>query len=77
MSELRKHGLMVSMPPILNLPKLLLIEGHQQGKIMEKCALFDPKDMILQMNQLTNCLSLTIEDAYPLLTDDDHTGLQL
>ena len=72
MSELRKHGLMVSMPPILNLPKLLLVEGHQQGKIMEKCALFDPIDMILPMNQLTNCLSLTIEDAYPLLTVEEH-----
>ena len=70
MSELRKHGLMVSMPPVLNLPKLLLVEGHQQGKVMEKCALYDPMDILLPMHQLTNCLSdlsMTIEDAYPLL----------
>merc|ERR550534_422336 len=46
MSELRKHGLMVSMPPVLNLSKLLLVEGHQQGKVMEKCALYDPMDIL-------------------------------
>ena len=77
MSELRKHGLMVSMPPVLNLPKLLLIEGHQQGKVMEKCALYDPVDILLPMCQLTNCLSsadgglsMTIEDAYPLINSN-------
>ena len=74
MSELRKHGLMVSMPPVLNLPKLLLVEGHQQGKVMEKCALYDPMDILLPMYQLTNCLSdlsMTIEDAYPLLMNSN------
>ena len=68
MSELRRHGLMVSLPPVLTLPKIVLNEGHPLGIPKERCALFDPIVMILPMNQLVSCLSdLTPEDAYPLM----------
>ena len=70
MSELRRHGLMVSLPPILTLPSIMLNEGHPLGLVKERCALYDPIVMVLPMNQLLSCLSdLTVEDAYPLLSD--------
>jgi TBC domain-containing protein kinase-like protein len=34
-SELGRHGLMVTMPPIVALPKLVLGEGHFQGKVKQ------------------------------------------
>ena len=32
-SELSRHGLMVTMPPIVALPKIVLGEGHFQGQV--------------------------------------------
>ena len=70
MSELRKHGLMVSLPPVITLPRIMLNEGHPLGLVKERCALYDQTVMVLPMNQLLSCLSdLTVEDAYPLLSD--------
>lgn len=72
MSELRRHGLMVSLPPVLTLPSIMLNEGHPLGLVKERCALYDPVVMILPMNQLLSCLAdLTVEDAYPLLSDGE------
>lgn len=37
--EIRRHGLMVSLPPILTHPKILLGEGNAVGQVKEKCTL--------------------------------------
>ena len=39
MGEIRRHGLMVSLPPILTHPKILLGEGNAVGQVKEKCTL--------------------------------------
>lgn len=75
MSELRKNGLMASMPPILALPKVVVIEGHPLGVVKERCSLYDPINMVLPMSQLLNCLAdLTAEDAYPLINGSKSSG---
>jgi hypothetical protein len=32
-AELGRHGLMVTMPPVVALPKIVLGEGHFQGQV--------------------------------------------
>ena len=72
MSELRKNGLMVSLPPVLTMPSIMLNEGHPLGLVKERCVLYDQIVMVLPMNQLLSCLDdLTVEDAYPLLSDGE------
>ena len=56
MGEIRRHGLMVSLPPILTYPKILLNEGHAVGQLKERCTLYDPKVMILQDGLARSCL---------------------
>ena len=68
--ELRKHGLMVTRPPALTAPALVLGEGHAEGEVRERCALFDPVVIPLSLSQLEECLKdITVEDCYPLLLD--------
>ena len=38
-SELGRHGLMVTMPPIVSLPKIVLGEGHFQGQVCQNSQL--------------------------------------
>ena len=78
MGELRKHGLMVTRPPIIAVPKMVLGEGHTEGEKKEKCTLYDPVVIPLSLKQLRNCVKeLTVEDCYPLLhmnEDDEDDG---
>ena len=37
-----RHGLMVTKPPLLSLPKLVLAEGHAEGQGKERSSLYDP-----------------------------------
>ena len=34
-AELGRHGLMVTMPPVVALPKIVLGEGHFQGQVYQ------------------------------------------
>ena len=47
-SELGRHGLMVTMPPIVALPKLVLGEGHFQGQVKH---LFSQRYFIFGRNE--------------------------
>lgn len=69
MAELRRHGLMASLPPVLRVPRIFLNEGHPLGVVKERCALYDPIVMILPTSQLLSCVAgFTGDMAYPLLT---------
>ncbi len=68
--ELRKRGLMVTRPPLLSAPALVLGEGHSAGQTRERCSLYDPVVIPLPMEQLEECLrEVTVEECYPLLLD--------
>ncbi|XP_040578650.1 TBC domain-containing protein kinase-like protein [Lepeophtheirus salmonis] len=70
MSELRKNGLMVTIPPVLSLPKIVLGEGHMEGAPKERCSLFDHTFIVLSLKQLSLCLSeLCPEEFHVLLMD--------
>lgn len=72
--ELAKHGLMVTRPPILSLPKLVLHEGHVEGEQKERSTLYDPTVIPLNLNQLKTCLTdVPKEDCYPLLMNNVET----
>ncbi|TRY63905.1 hypothetical protein TCAL_10890 [Tigriopus californicus] len=73
--ELAKHGLMVTRPPILSLPKLVLLEGHIEGERKERSTLYDPLVIPLSLNQLKTCLTdVSKEDCYPLLMNNIATS---
>ena len=75
MGEIRKNGLMVSLPPVLTHPKVTLNEGHAVGQVKERCTLYDPKVMVLPMSQLKSCLKdLNPEDFFPLLMGSHKNG---
>ena len=42
LGEMTRHGLMVTRPPLLSLPKLVLAEGHAEGQGKERSSLYDP-----------------------------------
>lgn len=50
--ELRKHGLLVTMPPVLRLPRVVLGEGHVEGVVKERSSLYDPLIIPLSLEQL-------------------------
>ena len=52
LSELGKHGLMVTRPPVLSLPRLVLGEGHLEGQLKERSSLYDPLVIALSLEQL-------------------------
>jgi TBC domain-containing protein kinase-like protein len=73
LGELTKHGLMVTRPPIVSVPRLVLGEGHLEGQRKERCSLFDPIVIKLSHTQLGSCLKeLSSEDCYPLLLENGH-----
>ena len=68
LGELRKHGIMVTMPPMLLLPKIVLGEGHLEGVRRERSTLYDPVVIPLSLSQLTKCLDdVPVEDCFPLV----------
>ena len=71
LGELTRHGLMVTRPPLLSLPKLVLVEGHAEGQRKERSSLYDPVVIRLSLEQLRSCLAeITTEDCYPLLLEN-------
>ena len=71
LGELTRHGLMVTRPPLLSLPKLVLSEGHAEGQRKERSSLYDPVIIKLSLEQLRSCLAeITTEDCYPLLLEN-------
>lgn len=72
LGELRKHGLMVTMPPVLLVPKLILGEGHLEGQKKERSTLYDPVVIPLSKKQLETCVKeIPVEDCYPLILTED------
>ena len=79
-SELRKHGLVVNMPPVLNLPNLIVsrrpspsgggLPQHQAvGQVKDRSSLYDPSVVTLDLTNLASCLqSLSIDEIYPVLS---------
>ena len=75
-AELRKHGLVVNMPPVLNLPTLIVskmtsmgIQSQHQtfGQVKDKSSLYDASFVTLDLSTLVRCLeSLTVEEINPV-----------
>jgi len=57
MAELRKHGLMITTPPVISTPTLVSGEGQEFGVPRERAALYDNTIISLPLEQLTTCLS--------------------
>ena len=56
-AELRKHGLMVTTPPVLAIPTVVTGEGQPFGQPKQRAALLDPTVIVLPIGQLQNCLN--------------------
>merc|ERR1719290_864221 len=56
-TELRKHGLMVSTPPVISVPTIVTKEGQSFGQLKQRAALYDQTVILLPLSQLENCLS--------------------
>jgi len=71
-SELRKHGLMVTTPPILSTPSLCTSEGQGFGQPKQRHTLYDRTVVILPISQLQSCLDLVpINSLSPLIDADE------
>ncbi|KAE8749565.1 hypothetical protein FOCC_FOCC003831 [Frankliniella occidentalis] len=68
-SELKKQGLIRTMPPILSVPRLVLLEGSVLGKRRDQTSLLDLKIIPLSLESLRNRLApVPVSAYYPLIT---------
>jgi len=70
-SELRKHGLMVTTPPVLSLPSLCTSEGQTFGQPKQRHTLYDRTIVTLPINQLETSLDLVGRDQLVPLIDTE------
>ena len=67
-TELSKHGLMVTTPPILSLPSVCTGEGQAIGQPKQRGSLYDPTIINLPTAQLQSCLdNINLDILMPLL----------
>ncbi|KAK3907313.1 TBC domain-containing protein kinase-like protein [Frankliniella fusca] len=67
-SELKKQGLIRTMPPILSVPRLVLLEGSVLGKRRDQTSLLDLKIIPLSLDSLRNRLApVPFSAYYPLI----------
>ena len=73
-AELRKHGLMVTTPPILSLPSVVTGEGQAIGQPKARGSLLDTTVLSLPLSQLQTCVdNIDVETLTPLLeTQEQH-----
>jgi len=71
MAELRKHGLMVTTPPILSIPSLCTTEGQVCGQPKQRHTLYDKTIISLPISQLQASLDLVPQDTLTPLIDTE------
>ena len=73
-TELRKHGLMVTTPPVLSLPSVCTGEGQAIGHPKHRGSLYDNTIVTLPMSQLITCIdNIDLDILTPLLdTHEEH-----
>jgi len=85
-AELRKHGLMVTTPPLLSIPTVVSKEGQAFGQLKQRASLLDNTVILLPISQLESCLSdIPAEHMFPLIESfsemsppsDDQSGDQM
>jgi len=68
-AELRKHGLMVTTPPVLSIPFLCSNEGQSFGCPKQRHTLYDKTIINLPLEQLKNCLETVSKEILVPLID--------
>lgn len=67
-AELKKQGLIRTMPPILSVPRLVLLEGNILGKRRDQTSLLDLKIIPLSLDTLCHrLLNVPLSAYYPLI----------
>ena len=68
-AELRRHGLVVNMPAVLNLPVSALISSQSAtGLRKDKGAVFDPSKIVLDLQNIRECLTQSVARDKPAIT---------
>ena len=73
-AELRRHGLMVTTPPVLSLPSVCTGEGQAIGQPKQRGSLYDSTIITLPLSQLQTCVeNMATDILIPLLeSKEDH-----
>jgi len=72
MTELKKHGLLKSKPPVLSLPTAMLNNGESYGPEKERERMLDETIIAVSLDKLREKLQNIDESAYyPLVVEDD------
>ena len=73
-AELRRHGLMVTTPPVLSLPSVCTGEGQAIGQPKQRGSLYDSTIITLPLSQLQACVdNMDTDILIPLLeTKEEH-----